>query len=146
VWGIFFWPAECNRSLVNSPQGLPLVVSMRFQVVNVGLIPKMIHEVSLTIARSGEVHRFDPYALMGPDCFARMETGWQSDKKELFRPLTVGPRSSEDFHFLFVPVGPKQTRLRGPRAGGYECTLSFLPAGGRPVEIRFAINVSAAPE
>src|ERR1035437_4326492 len=63
VWGLCFWPHKNNGNLINRPNGLPLVITLRGLIVNVSLFPKVIKDVSLIITRLDDGRRFDfdPY-------------------------------------------------------------------------------------
>ena len=119
-----FWPKNAYQHLV---QDTELVVSLKGLIVNVGIVPQVISEVVLRLYplnQKGEFV-FDPYALMGPNCFSSTDDGWGNDLQELFRPLVVEARSNLIYHFLFVPVGKTENRMKGLHADDYRAVLEF---------------------
>jgi hypothetical protein len=143
VWGLYFWPRRTNSNLINSPDGLPLVITLRCLIVNVSIFPKVIEEVSLVINRVNDARRFefDPYAFMGPLGFVQTEQGWSHDQQELFRPFVVEARSNASQHILFIPVGPENLRLQELSAGHYKAILEFKKARGKPIKIAFDFDL-----
>ena len=142
VWGLFFWPRACNKNLIDSPKGLPLVVSVRCQIVNVGLLPKVFKDVKLKLSEEGEYYELDPFAIMGPDCFIRKsEEGWTNDRKGLFRPIVVEQRSDRYFHLLFIPVSSFCSRLEQLSPGVYHGELIYKRIVGSDIPILFSFTI-----
>ncbi len=140
IWQVGFYPAQVNRLLVNQPEGVPLALTLRFLMVNISLLPKVVTDVSFTLLRlsDGLEVKFAPYALMGSLAFSRPNTKWKADWQELFRPLVIKERGYESFNLLFLPADAS-TDLLLP--GKYRSTVTYQMSQGKPISISFSFPI-----